>query len=184
MLHCTTTYCNFDGAPGQFTLRFLGYSCRPGLFQYLYNHDNPLVTSLISVWSHAHNAMDTTTLRHPNSCMLHRNVSSALASDGKTIHKQIMKPIGNFISQATMRRLWDSIQPLDALQMLWHLLQEISITVPASYHGPLAGIPAGSSLGIKFWFVLIRRYSPLSVAIRCYLSLFFVPQMDPTLHSM
>ena len=51
-----------------------------------------------------------------------------------------MKPISNFITQAYVRRLWDSVQPPNALQMLWHLPQEVSATVPASYHGPLVAL--------------------------------------------
>ena len=108
----------------------------PRLFQHFQDQDNPLVTSLISAWPPAHKALDTTTLRNSISRMLQRDVCSTLASDSKAIQKKNIKPIRSFITQVAVRRLWDSTQPQDALQMLRHLPQEISIIVPASCHGP------------------------------------------------
>ena len=140
LLHCSATYCDFDGARVNSHFVPLAMAAGPRLFQYLQDHDNPLVTSLISAWSPAHKAMDTLTLRSSIARMLQRDVASALACDNKTIQKQLMKPIGSFITQTSVRRLWDSVQPPDALQMLWHLPQEVSVTVPASYHGPLVDL--------------------------------------------
>ena len=79
-------------------------------------------------------------LRNYISRMLQRDISSALTNDSKTMQKQVMKPISNFITQAAVRQIWDSIRPQDALQMLWHLPQEISTTVLASLHGPLVDL--------------------------------------------
>ena len=45
--------------------------------------------------------------------------------------------------------MWDSVQPPDALHMLWHLPQEVSVTVPASYHGP----------SVDLWYDLLSRSS-------------------------
>ena len=136
MLHCTATYCDVDGVRVMSHFIPLAEAAGPRLFQYFQDHDNPLVTSLISAWPPAHKALDTTTLRNSISRMLQRDVCSTLASDSKAIQKKITKPIRNFITQGAVRRLWDSTQPQDALQMLWHLPQEISIIVPTSYHGP------------------------------------------------
>ena len=140
LLHCSATYCDFDGARVNSHFVPLAMAAGPRLFQYLHDHDNPLVTSLIFAWSPAHKAMDTLTLRSSITRMLQRDVASALSCDNKTIQKQLMKPISNFITQTSVRRPWDSVQPPDALQMLWHLPQEVSVTVPASYHGPLVDL--------------------------------------------
>ena len=82
--------------------------------------------------------MDTITLCSSITNMLQRDVASALTRDNKTIQKRLMKPISNFIMQTSVWRPWDSVQPPDAFQMLWHLPQEV--TVPASYHGPLVDL--------------------------------------------
>ena len=81
----------------------------PRLFQHLDDHYNPLVTSLSSAWSPAHEAIGTTTLQSSISRMLHRDISSVLASHSNTIQKQIMRRITNFISQAAVWRLWNPI---------------------------------------------------------------------------
>ena len=73
--------------------------------------------------------MNTFTLRSSIARMLQRDVASALSCDNKTIQKQPMKPISNFITQTSVHRLWDSVQPPDVLHMLWHLPQEVSVTV-------------------------------------------------------
>ena len=140
LLHCTATYCDFDGAWVNSHFVPQAMAAGPRLFQYLHDHDNPLVMSLISAWSPAHKAMDTFTVRSSIARMLQRDVASALSCDNKKIQKQLMKPITNFITQASVPRLWDSVQPPDALQMLWHLPQEVSVAVPASYHGPLVNL--------------------------------------------
>ena len=140
LLHCTATYCDFDGARVNSHFVPLAMAACPRLFRYLHDHDNPLVTSLISAWSPAHKAMDTITLRSSIARMLQRDVAFALTCDNKTIEKQLMKPIINFITQTFHRRPWDFVQPPDILQMLWHLSQEVSVTVPASYHGPLVDL--------------------------------------------
>ena len=139
LLHSSATYCDFDGArfPSHFVP--LAMAAGPKLFQYPHDHDNPLVTSLISARSPAHKAMDTFTLRSSITRMLQRDVSSRIMphqNNSKTTHDAH----SNFITQASFRRLWDSVQPPDALQMLWHLPQEVSVTEPASYHGPLVDL--------------------------------------------
>ena len=108
--HCTATYGDFNGARVNSHFIPLAMAMGPRLFQYLHDHDNPLVTSLISAWSPTHKAMGTTTFSNSISRMLQRDVSPALASDNKPIQKQIMKPISNFIIPAAVWRLWDSVQ--------------------------------------------------------------------------
>ena len=99
LLHCTATYCDFDGARVNSHFVPLAMAAGPRLFQYLHDHDNPLVTSLICAWSPAHTAMDTITLRSSIARMLQRGLSSALTCDNKTIQKQLMKPISNCITE-------------------------------------------------------------------------------------
>ena len=139
----------------------------PRLFQYLHNHDNPLVTSHISAWLLAHKAMDTFTLCSAR--ILQCDDASALTCDNKSIQKQLMKPISNFIMQASVRRQWDSLQPPDALQMLWHLPQEVSVTVPASYHGPLVDLcydlPSWSCSSIRIGIVCGVPHQPVVMDI-------------------
>ena len=47
--------------------------------------------------------MDTTTLWSSIARILQRDVASALTYDGKTIQKQVMKPINSFLTQASVR---------------------------------------------------------------------------------
>ena len=113
--------------------------------------------------------MDTFTLHSSVARMLQRDVASALTCNNKTVQKQIVKPINNFITQTSVRRLWDSFHPPDALRMPWHLPQEVSVTVAASYHGPL----------VVFWYDLL---SWSSSAIRIGISS-RVPRQALTLNS-
>ena len=140
LLPCSATYRDFDGARVNTHFVPLATAAGPRLFQYLHDHYNSLVTSLIFACSPAHKAMDTFTLRSSIARMLQRDVPSALSCENKTIRKQLMKRISNVTTQASVRRWWDFVQPPDALQMLWHLPLEVSVTVPASYHGPLVDL--------------------------------------------
>ena len=81
LLHCTATYYDCDSAQVNSHFVPLAMAADPRLFQYLFDHDNPLVTSLVSAWSPAHKTMDTFTLRSSIARMLQCDVAFALSCD-------------------------------------------------------------------------------------------------------
>ena len=46
-------------------------------------------------------------------------------------------PIMEFIANPSVKKLWEAVQPIDALQMIWHLPQPLATTIRASYYGPM-----------------------------------------------
>ena len=145
LLHCTPTY--IDGVRVNSHFGPVATAVGPRMLQYLHDHDNPLMTSLICAWSLAHKTMDTFTLRSSLVRMLQRVIAFALSCDTKPIQKQLMKSISSFSTQTSVRSLWDSVQPPNALHLLWHLPQKVFVAVPALYHGPV--LLSSSSAAIR-----------------------------------